>query len=84
MGFEREAERRRMDFAGYQLNRESLAHAAPRALIMHDLPAHRGEEITDEMFESDGSIIFDQAENRTWAQVAVIAFLLGVADRVVR
>ena len=84
MGFEREAERRRMDFAGYQLNRESLATAAPGALIMHDLPAHRGEEITDEMFESEGSIIFDQAENRTWAQAAVIAFLLGVAGRVDR
>lgn len=84
MGFEREAERRRMDFAGYQLNAEALRLAAPGALVMHDLPAHRGEEITDDVFESEGSIIFDQAENRTWAQVAVIAFLLGVADRVVR
>jgi ornithine carbamoyltransferase len=51
---------------------------------MHDLPAHRGEEITDEVFESEGSIIFDQAENRTWAQVAVIAFLLGVDGQVER
>jgi ornithine carbamoyltransferase len=82
MGFEREAERRRMDFAGYQLNHETLESAAPGALVMHDLPAHRGEEITDEVFESAGSIIFDQAENRTWAQVAVIAFLLGVADAI--
>ena len=44
---------------------------------MHDLPAHRGEEITDEVFEGKNSIIFDQAENRTWAQAAVVAFLLG-------
>jgi ornithine carbamoyltransferase len=84
MGFEREAERRRMDFHGYQLNAEALQKAAPGVLVMHDLPAHRGEEITDEVFESEGSIIFDQAENRTWAQVAVIVFLLGLADRVQR
>jgi ornithine carbamoyltransferase len=84
MGFEREAERRRMDFAGYQLNATALEAAAPGALVMHDLPAHRGEEITDDVFESPGSIIFDQAENRTWAQLAVIAFLLGVDGGVAR
>jgi ornithine carbamoyltransferase len=82
MGQEREAERRRIDFAGYQLNRELLSHAAPGALIMHDLPAHRGEEITDDVMESEHSIIFDQAENRIWAQAAAVAFLLGVAGRV--
>ncbi len=82
MGQEREAERRRIDFAGYQLNRELVAGAAPGALIMHDLPAHRGEEITDDVMESDQSIIFDQAENRVWAQAAAVAFLLGVAGRV--
>ncbi len=78
MGQEREAERRRIDFAGYQLNRELVAKASAGALIMHDLPAHRGEEITDDVFESQDSIIFDQAENRVWAQAAVVAFLLGV------
>jgi ornithine carbamoyltransferase len=82
MGFEREAERRRIDFAPYQLNASLVERAAPAALIMHDLPAHRGEEITDEVFESDGAIIFDQAENRTWAQAAVVAFLMGVAGQV--
>lgn len=76
MGQEREAERRRIDFAGYQLNRQLLSLAAPGAFVMHDLPAHRGEEITDEAIESPQSIVFDQAENRVWAQAAVVAFLL--------
>ena len=83
MGQERESERRRIDFAGYQLNRELVAKAAPHALVMHDLPAHRGDEITDEVIESPESIIFDQAENRVWAEAAVVAFLLGVAGQVI-
>ena len=82
MGQEREAERRRIDFAGSQLNRDLMSHAAPGAFVMHDLPAHRGEEITDEMLESSQSIIFDQAENRVWAQAAAVAFLLGVDGQV--
>lgn len=82
MGQEREAERRRIDFADYQLNGALVGKAAPGAFIMHDLPAHRGEEITDEVFESPGSIIFDQAENRVWAQAAAAAFLLGVDGHV--
>lgn len=82
MGQERESERRRIDFNGYQLNAALAARAAPGALIMHDLPAHRGDEITDEVMESEYSIVFDQAENRVWAQAAAAAFLLGVADRV--
>jgi ornithine carbamoyltransferase len=82
MGQERESERRRIDFAGNQLNRELVARAAPGALIMHDLPAHRGEEITDEVIESPQSIVFDQAENRVWAQAAAVAFLLGVAGQI--
>lgn len=83
MGQEREAERRKIDFAAYQLNSALVAHAKPGAYIMHDLPAHRGEEITDDVFESPTSIIFDQAENRTWAQAAAVAFLLG-ADRAIQ
>lgn len=82
MGQERESERRRIDFSGYQLNAALVAKAAPGALIMHDLPAHRGEEITDEVLESEHSIVFDQAENRVWAQAAAVAFLLGVAGEI--
>ncbi len=82
MGQEREAERRRTDFADYQLNGALVAKAARGAFIMHDLPAHRGEEITDEVFESEYSIIFDQAENRVWAQAAAAVFLLGVDGQV--
>lgn len=82
MGQERESERRRIDFAGYQLNRALVEKAANGALIMHDLPAHRGEEITDEVIESEQSIIFDQAENRVWAQAAAVAFLLGRAGQI--
>lgn len=81
MGQEREAERRRIAFEGYQLNGDLVARAAPGAYIMHDLPAHRGDEITDEVIESPGSIVFDQAENRVWAQAAAVAFLLGVSDQ---
>lgn len=82
MGQERESERRRIDFARYQVNPWLMAGAAPDAYVMHDLPAHRGDEITDEVFESPQSIIFDQAENRIWAEAAAVAFLLGVAERV--
>jgi len=82
MGQEREAERRRTDFAAYQLNSALVSKASKTAFIMHDLPAHRGEEITDDVFESPNSIIFDQAENRVWAQAAAAAFLLGVDGQV--
>ena len=80
MGQEREAEQRRIDFVGYCLSEELVAGTAPEALIMHDLPAHRGEEITDAVMESPRSIIFDQAENRVWAQAAAAAFLLGLVQ----
>ena len=80
MGQEREAEQRRIDFVGYRVDTDLVKRTAPDALIMHDLPAHRGEEITDAAMESPNSIIFDQAENRVWAQVAVVAFLLGLVE----
>ncbi len=80
MGQEREAEQRRIDFVGYCLDEALVARTAPEALIMHDLPAHRGEEITDAVMESPNSIIFDQAENRVWAQAAAVAFLLGLVE----
>ncbi len=77
MGQEAENEIRREAFRDYQLN-GSLMRAAPaHALIMHCLPAHRGEEITDEVADSPRSIVFDQAENRLHAQKAVLARLLG-------
>jgi ornithine carbamoyltransferase len=84
MGQERETERRRLAFEGYRVDRTLLGFAAPGALVMHDLPAHRGEEITEDAIESAGSIIFDQAENRTWAQAAVVVSLLGLAAQVAR
>lgn len=76
MGQESEAEARREHFAGFQVNAALLAHA-PGALVMHDLPAHRGEEITDEAIESERSVVFDQAENRMFAQQAVLSLVMG-------
>jgi len=76
MGQEKEAEERRRIFTGYQVNAALLAQAKPGAIVMHDLPAHRGEEITDEVMDGPQSVIFDQAENRLHAQKAVLALLL--------
>ncbi len=81
MGQEREAARRQIDFAGWQVNRQLLDQAQPGAFVMHDLPAHRGEEITDEAIESSSSVVFDQVENRTWAQAAVAVTLLGLVEK---
>jgi ornithine carbamoyltransferase len=75
MGQEEEAERRRRDFAGYQVNAAAMRHAAKDALVMHCLPAHRGEEITDDVIESRQSIVFDQAENRLHLQKALMVWL---------
>ncbi|MEX2228844.1 MAG: ornithine carbamoyltransferase [Dehalococcoidia bacterium] len=77
MGHEHELESRKEHFAPFQLNAELLAAAPPDALVMHDLPAHRGEEITDDAIESPRSVVFDQAENRMHVQQAVLAALLG-------
>ena len=77
MGQEAEAAQRAEYFSGYQLNAELMASAPSDALVMHDLPAHRGEEITDEMLESAQSVVFDQAENRMHAQQAVLASILA-------
>ena len=63
-------------FEPYQINQELLSKAAPNAIVLHCLPAHRGEEITDEVFESAQSQIFNQAENRLHAQKAVMATLI--------
>jgi len=77
MGQESEAEERRVAFRGFQVDRQLLALASPGAIVMHDLPAHRGEEITDEVLDGPQSVVFDQAENRLHAQKAVLALLLG-------
>ncbi|MDP6606210.1 MAG: ornithine carbamoyltransferase [Dehalococcoidia bacterium] len=77
MGFETELQGRLEAFQPYQLNAELLAAAPADALVMHDLPAHRGEEITDELIESDRSVVFDQSENRMHAQQAVLSLILG-------
>ena len=77
MGQEKEAELRRGIFAAYQVNDELMSLAKPGALFMHCLPAHRGEEVTAEVFESDASVVFDQAENRLHGQKALLLMLLA-------
>jgi ornithine carbamoyltransferase len=76
MGQEAEKERRLKDFAGFQINGELIKVAKPNVYVMHCLPAHRGEEITDEAIESHHSIVFDVAENRMHVQKAIIHKLL--------
>ncbi len=77
MGQEAEAEIRWQAFQGYQVNSELVALARPGALVMHDLPAHRGEEITSEVLDGPQSVAFDQAENRLHGQKAALVLLLG-------
>lgn len=80
MGQDAERTRRQRDFARYQVDLHLIGQASPRAVIMHDLPAHRGEEILDEAIESPQSVIFDQAENRLHAQRALLAMVLAQPD----
>jgi len=77
MGQEAEAEQRRKVFANYQVNRELLSLAKEDAILMHPLPAHRGEEVSDDILESPQSVVFDQAENRLHLQKALLAEMLG-------
>lgn len=77
MGQEQEQEDRQRAFAGWCLNEELLAEADSRAIVLHCLPAHRGEEITAGVIEGSASRVFDQAENRLHAQQALLAALLG-------
>ncbi len=77
MGQEKELLERQKAFASYQINEQLLFVAKEDAVVMHCLPAHRGEEITDEIIESPRSIVFDQAENRLHMQKAVLTRVLG-------
>jgi len=75
MGQEEETKERVSAFAGYQINAGVMALAAPGAKFMHCLPAHRGEEVTEEVFESGASIVFDEAENRLHIQKAILEWI---------
>jgi ornithine carbamoyltransferase len=76
MGQENEKEKRAEIFAPYQVNKELMAKAKKDALFMHCLPAHRGEEVTDDVIDSSQSIVYDQAENRLHIQKAILLLLL--------
>ena len=76
MGQEKEAQRRRKDLAGFQIDDELLSHASPDAIVLHCLPAHYGEEITEEILYGPHSAVWDQAENRLHAQKALLALIV--------
>ena len=76
MGRETEQNIRKIAFAGYQINSEVMNVAKADAIVLHCLPAHRGEEITDEVMESAQSVVFDQAENRLHVQKAIMVLLM--------
>jgi ornithine carbamoyltransferase len=77
MGFEAEAAQREAAFAGFQVNEELMSLAAPDAVFMHCLPAHRGSEVSEDVLDGPRSIVFDQAENRLHVQKAVLLTLLS-------
>ena len=77
MGDEAQAEKRKQDFKGYQINDEIMSLAKDDAIVLHCLPAHREEEITAKVFEAHANEIFDEAENRMHAQKAVLLTLMS-------
>lgn len=77
MGQEQEKAEREKNFAKYQVNGELMAAAKPDALVMHCLPAHRGEEITDDVIDGRNSVVFDEAENRLHVQKAIMLLLMA-------
>jgi ornithine carbamoyltransferase len=81
MGQERETDERTRIFPPYQVNEELMTEAAPHAVFMHCLPAHRGLEVTDAVMDSEQSLIFEQAENRLHVQKAILYLLMGGASR---
>ena len=77
MGQEQEQLKREKDFVGFQVNEETIDAAAADCLVLHCLPAHRGEEITDDVIEGSHSVVFDEAENRLHVQKAIMATLMN-------
>jgi ornithine carbamoyltransferase len=76
MGQEAETQKRLKDFEGFQINQQLLKMAKKDCLVMHCLPAHRGEEITAEVIDGPNSVVFDEAENRMHVQKALMEFLV--------
>jgi len=77
MGQEAEAAKRRSDFAGYTVDDELMSHAAPDAVFLHCLPAHRGEEVTESVLDGKQSLVWQQAANRMHAMRGLLLFLVG-------
>lgn len=77
MGQEEGAARRRKAFKGYRVTKKLMERAAPDAIFMHDLPAHRGEEVAAEVIDGEQSVVFDQAENRLHVQKAILTLIFG-------
>ena len=77
MGDEAEKEKRQSEFPPFQVNEKLVANANPDYIFLHCLPAHRNEEVTDEIIDSPNSKVFDEAENRMWAQMAIILKLVA-------
>jgi ornithine carbamoyltransferase len=82
MGQETSVEQHRAVFSDWTVDTNVVSVAPPHAVVLHCLPAHRGEEISDAVIEGPRSRVWDQAENRLHVQKALLCFLLGVADRV--
>ena len=77
MGQEEEAAQRQKDFAGFQVNQTLMERTNPGCMVLHCLPAHRGEEVTGDVMEAHANEIFDEAENRLHAQKAVMVKVIG-------
>ena len=77
MGQEAETAQRLQDFQGYQVNPELMEYAKPQARFMHDMPAHPGEEVSEDMLSHPSSVVYQQAENRMWAQMALMEKIAG-------
>ncbi len=77
MGQEAETQQRLRDFQGYQVNPELMEYAKPQARFMHDMPAHPGEEVSEDMLSHPSSVVYQQAENRMWAQMALMEKIVG-------